>query len=81
MVFPGANLDNVMTKVSASTMAVQSLIVQLCEKGILEEKDLSKIRVRAVGYATFLKEHGSSNAQLAGARIEKDLQILFDMFA
>lgn len=80
MAFPGANMDNMLTKISASTMAVQALIAQLREKGILTDQDIEKMHAKAIGYATFLKEHGGSGAQVAGARIEQDLMGLFELF-
>jgi hypothetical protein len=77
--FPGGNLDNVLMKVTASTMMVQSLIAQMKENGILSEQDIEKMRARAIGYAAVLKEHSGSGAQVAGARIEQDLMVLFEM--
>jgi hypothetical protein len=79
MAFPGGNLDNVLTRITASTMVVQSLIAQLKENGVLSEQDIAKMQVRSIGYAAVLKEHGGSGAQVAGSRIEQDLIALFEM--
>ncbi len=79
MAFPGANIDNLLTKVNASTMLIQSLIQQLKEKGILTEHDIEEMRARALGYAGVLKDHSGSGAQIAGARIEQDLIGLFEI--
>jgi hypothetical protein len=79
LAFPGGNLDNVLTKITASTMVIQSLIAQLKENGILNEQDVKRMRARAIGYAAALKEHSGSGAQVAGARIEQDLMVLFEM--
>jgi hypothetical protein len=77
--FPGGNLDNVLMKVTASTMMMQSLIAQLKENGVLSEQDIVTMRARAISYSTFLKEHSGSGAQVAGVRIEEDLVALFEM--
>ncbi|MCB8884118.1 hypothetical protein ACELLULO517_28155 [Acidisoma cellulosilytica] len=79
MAFPGSNMDNVLTKISAATMALQSLIAQLKENGTLAEGDIDKMQARAMEYAAMLKEHGGSGAQVAGARIEQDLFLFFDI--
>jgi hypothetical protein len=79
MAFPGANLDSVLTKLSATTMVMQALIAQLREKGLLTDQDLKRMKARTFEYTDFLKEHGASGSQVAGARIEKDLNILFEI--
>ena len=79
MAFPGGNLDNVLTKLTATTMMVQSLVAQLKENGTLSDQNIETMGVRATGYAAILKEHGGSGAQVAAARIEQDLRIMFEM--
>jgi hypothetical protein len=79
MAFPGSNLDALVTKLSATTMVMQALVAQLREKGLLANQDLEEMKAKTLVYTGFLKEHGGSGSQVAGVRIEKDLDVFFEL--
>jgi hypothetical protein len=81
MAFPGAELDNLLIKQSSTSMLLQALIVELLESGVLTRTNLDQMKQRALSYAAILNGHSGSGAQVAGARIERDLRMVFEMLS
>jgi hypothetical protein len=81
MPFPGSDPDNLLIKQSATAMLLQALIAELLATGTLNRENLEKIKERALSYAEILKQHGGSGAQVAGARIQQDLRMVFDILS
>ena len=81
MAFPGADLDNLLIKQSSTSMLLQALIVELVSEGMLTQENLDRIKDRSLGFAQMLKEHSGSSAQVAGSRIERDLNMVFKILS
>jgi hypothetical protein len=77
MAFPGAELDNLLIKQSSTSILLQALIAELVSEGILNKESLGRIKKRSLSFAQILKEHSGSGAQVAGSRIEQDLNMVF----
>jgi hypothetical protein len=81
MAFPGAELDNLLIKQSSTSMLLHSLIAELVSAGVLNQENIERIKQRSLTSAQMLKEHGGSGAQVAGSRIERDLQMVFEILS
>ena len=73
MVFPGAELDNLLVRTTVVSLALQTLVGRLVAKGTLDKTDLMAMRDTGLQLAAGLQAHGGTGPQIGGARLDGEV--------
>ena len=78
MASPGTDLETLLARHTAVSLAVQALIERLARGSILGLSDLVELREFGLRLADQLKQHGSTGAQVGGDRLDKEIRAWWD---
>lgn len=73
----GANPEYLLMRLTTNTVVLQCLMRRLAVKGLLAPADLADIELSALELARDLRDHSASGAQVAGARLDRDVRAFF----
>jgi hypothetical protein len=78
MSLAGANLESLLARQTAVSLAVQALIERLLVTGKLDPADLISMREFGLQLADGLRMDGNSAVQIAGERVEEEVRAFWD---
>lgn len=80
MASPGADPEHLLMRTATNTLVLQGLLACLRSKAVLAPADLIDIEDFALELARALRGHSATGAQVAGARLERDVRSFFAAF-
>ena len=73
MASPGADLETMLARTTAVSLALQSLIERLLLAGVLDVRDLSGMQQLGLDLAADMRAHGATGAQIGADRLEREV--------
>lgn len=74
MASPGTDLEALLARHTAVSLAVQALIEHLLASGVLTPPDLLQLREFGLQVADDLQAYGATGAQVGGARLDAEIR-------
>ena len=74
MASPGTDLEALLARQGAVSLAVQALVEHLLASGVLTPPDLLQLREFGLQVADDLQAYGATGAQVGGARLDAEIR-------